>query len=199
MQREEQAALIKILLIGEILFAISSIAFLGLFVPGMIFISFLSVFGLGMIIFAAVRLQEAAKEFKLSFIAAIIALILAIVSDILFTLGIRANGGDGNSALIICASVFSALEILTSIYVVFQTLKGCRVLISQVDPQDKFGYRTTIIYGALAAVAIGLSIAIAAISDEMTVKILSSVLVGIDIAAAVVYVIALIRTHNYLS
>lgn len=199
MQREEQAALIKILLIGEILFAISSIAFLGLFVPGMIFISFLSVFGLGMIIFAAVRLQEAAKEFKLSFIAAIIALILAIVSDILFILGIRANGGDGNSALIICASVFSALEILTSIYVVFQTLKGCRVLISQVDPQDKFGYRTTIIYGALAAVAIGLSIAIAAISDEMTVKILSSVLVGIDIAAAVVYVIALIRTHNYLS
>ena len=103
------------------------------------------------------------------------------------------------SALIISALVFSALEMLTSIYVVFQTLKGCRVLISQVDPQDKFGYNTTIIYGAFAADAIGLSIATAIINNEYTLKILYSVLVGVDVAAGITYVIALIRAHNYLS
>lgn len=199
MQRQEQAALIRILLFGEVLFAISSIAFLRVFIPFMIFISFFSVIGLAMIIFAAIRLQDAAKEFKLSFIASIVALVLALISDIIFTIGIRANGGDGNQTLIICALVFSALEMLTTIYVVFQVLKGCRVLINQVDQNDKFGFWTTIIYGVLALAAIGLSIATACINDEMMLKILSSVLVGVDVIAAVVYVTALIRTHNYLS
>lgn len=195
MQRQEQAALIKVLLIGEILVAISSIASLGIFVPGMIFISMLSVFGLAMTVFAAIRLQAAAKEFKLSFIAAIVTLALSIVSDILLIVGVRGL----NLTIIKLSFVFSALQSLVSIYVVFQILKGCRTLISQVDKNDKFGRRTTIIYSILAVAAIALSIATGFIEVERTQQILSSVLVGINVAAAIVYVIALIRTHNSLA
>lgn len=202
MSREEQANNIKMLLIGEILIAVSSIGLFRVFVPGMVFISILSVFGLVMTLIASIRLREASEEFRLSFIATIVALILAILADIFLISAVRStlnNSGNVDTTMAILASAFSAAEMLVSIYVVFKILKGCRVLVNQVNQYDSFGYYTTIIYAVLAAVAIGLSVATASITNEQTLKILFSVLVGIDIAAGITYIVALARTHSYLS
>lgn len=201
MERQVQANLIKTLLVGEVLFALGSIAFLGFWFPGIVFISILSVIGLGMSVFALARLRTFAKEFGIALYASIVALIFAFVADILLITGVDVVNNTVNPTILTCAAVFSALKMLTCIYIFLRILKGCRILINKVDKDDKFGLWVSLVYAIFGLAAIGLTIAISIININETyiLRILSSVLVGVEVAAAITYVIALIRTHNSLA
>ena len=143
MERQVQANLIKTLLVGEVLFALGSVAFLGFWFPGIVFISILSVIGLGMSVFALARLRTFAKEFGIALYASIVALIFAFVADILLITGVDVVNNTVNPTILTCAAVFSALKMLTCIYIFLRILKGCRILINKVDKDDKitFGIR----------------------------------------------------------